>query len=87
MPRAVRIGLKVAAVVLLVAIITAGIIWIYFNPSCKRIDGLVYGQRYGRDLTLDLVRPAKPNGLGILLMVSGGWKSGPAGSCKPGGSI
>ncbi len=83
LPRAVRVVLKVVAVVLLVAIITVGSIWIYFHPSYQRTDGVIYGQRHGRDLTLDVVRPAKPNGLGILLMVSGGWKSGAAGSLRP----
>ena len=42
----------------------------------------MYGQRHGRDLTIDIVRPAKPNGFGVALMVSGGWKSG-AGSFRP----
>ena len=43
---------------------------------------MVYGQRDGQDLTLDVLRPAKPNGIGIVLMASGGWKS-QAGSFRP----
>ena len=39
------------------------------------MDGIHYGQRHGKPLTLDVIRPAKPNGLGVALMVSGGWKS------------
>jgi acetyl esterase/lipase len=35
-----------------------------------------------RDLTIDVVRPAKPNGIGVLLLVSGGWKSS-VGSFRP----
>src|SRR6266496_1243379 len=83
LPRAVRVGLKVVAMLLLVAIISIGSIWIYFHPSYQRTDGVVYGQRHGRDLRLDVIRPAQPKGLGILLMVSGGWKSGNAGSLPP----
>ena len=82
LPRLVRIFLKIVAAVFLVAIISVGSIWIYFHPSFERTGGLVYGQRHGRDLTLDVVRPAKPNGIGVALMVSGGWKSS-AGSFRP----
>lgn len=82
LPRLVRVFLKIVAAVLLVAIISVSSIWIYFHPSFERTGGLVYGQRHGRDLTIDIVRPAKPNGIGIALMVSGGWKSS-AGSFRP----
>jgi acetyl esterase/lipase len=62
--------------ILLLAGILAGSIWIYFHPRHERINGLVYGQRHGQNLTLDVVRPRHPNGLGVVLLVSGGWKSG-----------
>lgn len=65
-------------VVLLVAVV-AGSLWWYFHPKVSRTDGVVYGQRHGKSLTLDVLKPASPNGLGVALMVSGGWKSG-----KPG---
>jgi acetyl esterase/lipase len=46
-----------------------------------RTDGVVYGHRHGKELTMDIVRPKSgSNGLGIALMVSGGWKSAPPGS-------
>lgn len=51
-------------------------IWVYFHPSVHRTNGIVYGQRGERTLTFDVVRPARPNGLGVVLMVSGSWKSG-----------
>ncbi len=60
---------------LLVAAIGGGG-WLYFHPDVTRTDGIVYGTRHGHPLTLDVVRPEHPNGLGVLLMVSGGWKSG-----------
>ena len=77
MPKPLRVFLKIMAGVLLVAILVFGSIWLYFHPGFTRTSGVVYGQRHGKDLTLDIVRPTKPNGLGVVLMVSGGWKSGP----------
>src|SRR5207253_2442347 len=35
----------------------------------------VYGHKDGMALTLDVIRPLKPNGAGILLIQSGGWYS------------
>jgi acetyl esterase/lipase len=54
----------------------AGAVWLYFHPGYERTHGVVYGQRHGRELMLDVVRPARPNGLGVVLLVSGGWRSG-----------
>jgi len=75
-PRLVRGLLKVLAVLLLALLIGVASTWIYYHPSFERTAGVVYGQRHGQNLTMDIVRPAKPNGVGIALMVSGGWKSG-----------
>ena len=55
---------------------TAGALWWYFHPSHVHTRGIVYGQRHGQPLVFDVARPARPNGLGVALMVSGGWKSG-----------
>ena len=82
LPRLVRVLLKIVATVLLVVLVVVGSVWGYFHPRFERTSGLVYGQRHGQDLLVDVVRPAKPNGLGVVLMVSGGWKSGP-GSFRP----
>ena len=65
----------VAALVLLIALVI-GSVWIYFHPSYTRTDNLVYSHRQGQELTIDMVKPAHPNGVGVLLLVSGGWKSG-----------
>jgi acetyl esterase/lipase len=70
------------AAVLVFAVTCVGSAWIYFHPRINRVPGLVYGQRDGKDLTMDILRPAHPNGIGIVLMVSGGWKS-QAGSFRP----
>lgn len=76
LPRWSRITLLtlLVMVALLAAVVSAG--WWYLHPSVQRTDGVVYGQRRGKPLTLDVIRPKDPNGLAIALMVSGGWKSG-----------
>ncbi|MBT5925240.1 MAG: alpha/beta hydrolase [Verrucomicrobia bacterium] len=57
--------------------------WVFYHPKVKRTDGVIYGQRHGEGLTLDIIRPKSgSNGLGIALMVSGGWKSGEPGSTQ-----
>jgi len=68
----------VLCLVVLLALV-AGSVWWYFHPSVQRTNAVVYGKRGDRDLNLDVIKPATPNGLGILVLVSGGWKSG-----KPG---
>lgn len=62
-----------AAVLMLCA---AGLWW-YFHPACRQTGPVTYGQRQGRPLTLAVFRPARPNGLGVILVVSGGWRSKP----------
>jgi acetyl esterase/lipase len=52
-------------------------LWWYYSPAVERTDGIVYSERRGRPLTLDVLRPRHPNGLGVLLVVSGGWRSEP----------
>jgi len=81
-PRLLRNLLISIAVLLALAGILIGATWLYFHPRIERITGVVYGTRHGKDLTIDILRPAKPNGIGIVLMASGGWKS-QAGSFQP----
>jgi len=45
------------------------------TPDFTRKEDVLYGRKYGSALTLDVLTPSKPNGLGILWMVSGGWYS------------
>ena len=45
-------------------------------PPHARTEDLVYGRKFGVALTLDVIQPEKPNGYGIVYMVSGGWVSG-----------
>ncbi len=62
--------------ILLVASAIFGAGWWYFHPACSLQNGVVYSHRDGKDLTLAIARPEKPNGIAIALLVSGGWKSG-----------
>ena len=40
-----------------------------------RTEDVIYGRKFGTALTLDVFQPTKPNGYGILFMVSGGFFS------------
>jgi len=72
--------LRAVAVVFLLLALIAGGGWWYFNPRFERANGVVYGQRHHRPLGLDVLRPSEPNGVGVLVLVSGSWKSGEPGS-------
>ncbi len=41
----------------------------------KRTEDVIYGRKFGTALTLDIFQPEKPNGAGIIFVVSGGWFS------------
>jgi acetyl esterase/lipase len=79
--RAMRLGGIALLVILGVTGAAGGGLWLYLHPAAERIDGVVYGERNGTPLTMDILRPPEGsrNGLGIALMVSGGWKSKRAG--------
>lgn len=68
------------AAALVVGTLVAG--WVYFHPPCEWTRGVEYGRRNGEPLTLDVLRPRSPNGLGVVVIVSGGWRSDP-GSIRP----
>lgn len=68
----------VVGLVLLIGLGLAGLVG-YLHPSVRRANGLAYGQRGDRVLALDVLQPRRPNGRGVLVLVSGGWKSGQPG--------
>ncbi len=74
-----RRGLRVVAWALLGLVLALGLLvgaaWWYCHPACSSTRGLVYTQRHGKNLTIDVLQPPHPNGAGILIMVSGSWKS------------
>jgi acetyl esterase/lipase len=73
--RVLRNLLIAVAAIILVALLLVGGVWLYFHPRLEVTKGVVYGHRQGQDLTIDVLRPPHPNGIGIVLMASGGWKS------------
>ena len=77
LPRFIKIALKILAGIVAIIAVVCSIVWWYFHPALSRQDGIVYGHRRGHAITLSVVHPAKPNGLGVILVVSGGWKSSP----------
>lgn len=75
-----KIVLSVVVAAATVLLSLAGLSWWYVHPAIDRTNGVVYGQRDDKPLTLDILRPQNPNGLGVVVMVSGSWKSGSPGS-------
>lgn len=73
--RATRLVLRVCLVLVLLLLLLVGTAWWFFHPDFTMTRGIVYGHRHGHDLTLEVVCPAKPSGVCVLIMVSGGWKS------------
>ncbi len=80
LPPWLRILLLSAVGVVGALVALAALAWWYIHPAVTRTDGIAYGERNGRPLTMDVIRPADPNGYGIVLVVSGGWKSSGSGS-------
>ncbi|MBL9176753.1 MAG: alpha/beta hydrolase [Verrucomicrobiaceae bacterium] len=73
--RLLRWSLRLLLAFIVLAALLCGAGWWYFHPPYTTTPGIVYTQRHGHDLTLDVVRPDQPNGAGVLVMVSGRWKS------------
>lgn len=74
--------LVLAAITLLLVGVGNGIFYWYCYPNIQRTNGVVYGERDGQPLTMDVLKPEKPNGYGVIFMVSGGWKSRAPGEVK-----
>ena len=77
MHRFLRLLLRFVLAFILFALVLFSAGWWYFHPDFTVTPGIVYTQRHGHDLTLDVVRPATPSGAGVMVMVSGKWKSDP----------
>src|SRR5690348_576531 len=45
------------------------------EPEFKITPDVIYGHKAGMALTFDVIHPKKPNGAGVLFMVSGAWIS------------
>ena len=66
----------------IVAAVAAAFYWYWFQAPSQLTADIQYGTRDNKPLMLDVFQPPKPNGAGVVFMVSGGWKSG-SGSVKP----
>jgi acetyl esterase/lipase len=47
-----------------------------FAQESTRERDVVYGRKFGMALTMDVWKPAKQNGIGVIFLVSGGFQSG-----------
>lgn len=45
------------------------------HAKFTRTEDVIYGRKFGTALTMDVLQPEKPNGYGIIFVVSGGWFS------------
>lgn len=45
------------------------------EAAFERTEDVIYGRKSGVALTMDVFTPQEPNGLGVILVVSGGWFS------------
>jgi acetyl esterase/lipase len=45
------------------------------ESKTTRIEDVIYGRKYGLAMTMDVFTPAEPRGLGVVMVVSGGWFS------------
>lgn len=65
--------MKINHLTLLVCfILSAGFV---YGQEPERIRDVIYAKHDGVALTMDIFKPAQPNGAGIIKIVSGGWKS------------
>ena len=71
--RILRNALWTMSVLVLLASMLMGGVWWYLHPALHRTNAIAYGKRGQETLALDVLRPAKPNGVGVLLLVSFAW--------------
>jgi len=45
------------------------------GTPCVRIPDVIYGRKFGMALTMDVLKPPRPNGAAVIWAVSGGFKS------------
>jgi acetyl esterase/lipase len=64
-----------AALTALMLIVLPGASRALAQENTRQRD-VVYGRKFGLALTMDVWKPAKPNGIGVIFLVSGAFKSG-----------
>jgi len=63
-----KLGAIFSAVLLMIASMARG-----EDAALERTEDVIYGRKSGAALTMDVFTPPKPNGLGVVHVVSGGW--------------
>jgi acetyl esterase/lipase len=70
--------MSVRSRLLIVAVLAAAVLsaaGLRAQEAPPRVPDLIYRRKEGVALTMDVLKPAKPSGVGVLWMVSGGWFS------------
>ena len=67
---------SLSAILLIVASVICLATTALADDQYKITPDVVYGHKAGMALTFDVIQPKKPNGAGVLFMMSGGWFSG-----------
>jgi len=57
------------------AIFIGCVYWWWFKAPYTMVANIEYGRRSEKPLIMNVFQPPKPNGAGVVLVVSGGWKS------------
>jgi acetyl esterase/lipase len=68
------LGWGLATLILLVGL-GVWLVYVWLHPAFELEGPVVYTQRQGKDLTFEILRPRRPNGVGVQVMISGSWKS------------
>jgi acetyl esterase/lipase len=68
---------------LLLAVVLPAVLFAADKPSAPVERNVIYGMVSGAALLLDVHRPAKPNGLGVIFIAGSGWQADPAYGAQP----
>ena len=65
---------RFALLILLAALLSLGV-GARAQEDTGRVRDVIYGRKSGVALTMDVFKPAKPNGIGVIVIISGAWVS------------
>lgn len=74
-PRWLKWSLALVLGLVLLAALLVGGFWWWLHPDYSRSPAVVYTPPGGPAFTIERLTPARPNGAGILVMISGSWRS------------
>lgn len=67
--------LTIAVLLAVLAIFVGSVYWWWFKAPYQVVSDIEYGRRNDKPLIMDVYQPPSPNGAGVVLVVSGSWKS------------